>query len=75
MAGYYFSAALDNDTTICLAPLSDRRLELSGEDLTDTSGYFLYTVHHGAQPEAVEILARVQSEDAAWRLKGMFGLS
>jgi hypothetical protein len=75
MAEYYFSAELDNQTTICIASMTDRRLELSGEEVSDPSGYFLYTVSHSTQPETVEILARVQSDDAAWRLRDMLGLS
>lgn len=74
MEGYYFSAPLDSDTTIYLSPLSDRRIEMSGEEVADSSGYFLYTVRHTRQPEAVEILARVHSEEAAWRLKQLFDL-
>jgi len=75
MSEYYLSAPLDNETTICVAPLSDRRLEMSGEELADKSGYFLYTVRHTTQPETVNILARIHSEEAVWHLKDMFGLS
>lgn len=75
MAEYYFSAPLDNQTTICLAPLSDRRIEMAGAQLEDESGYFLYTVSHSTQPERVEILARIHSDEAVWTLRSMFGLS
>lgn len=74
MAEYYFSAQIDNETTLCIAPLTDRRLELSGEEIEDASGYFLFATRGGCDPTDVEILARVPSEEAAWRLRGMLGL-
>jgi len=74
MAEYYFSAQIDNETTLCIAPLTDRRLELSGEEIEDASGYFLFATRGGGDPTDVEILARVPSEEAAWRLRGMLGL-
>ncbi len=58
-----------------VAPLTDRRLELSGEEeLTDTSGYFLYATRGGGEPTEVEIIAKLPSEEAVWRLKEMLGL-
>ena len=75
MADYYLSADLDNETTLCLSPLTDKRLELAGAEMADVSGLFLYTVQRSCQPERVEILARVATEDAVWRLKSMFGLN
>jgi len=74
MAEYYFSARVDSDTTLCIAPLTDRRIELSGEHIEDTSGYFLYKVKGGCEPGEVEILARLTSEEAAFRLKRMLAL-
>lgn len=74
MAEYYFSAQIDDQTTLCIAPLTDRRIELSGEEIGDASGYFLFTTRGGGEPTDVEILARVPSEEAAWRLRSMLGL-
>jgi hypothetical protein len=74
MAEYYFSRKTDSDTVLCIAPISDRRVEISGEEVTDRSGYFLYEVKGGADASEVEILARVQSEEAALRLKRMLRL-
>lgn len=74
MADYYFSALLDNGATLCLAPLTERRLELSGEDVADTSGYFLYQMRGDEGALDVQILAHVPSEEAAWRLKAMLNL-
>jgi hypothetical protein len=74
MAEYYFSRKTDSGAVLCLAPISDRRVELSGEEIEDRSGYFLYEVKGGAEASEVEILARVQSEEAAMRLKRMLNL-
>jgi hypothetical protein len=74
MAEYYFSAQIDAETTLCIAPLTDRRLELSGEQIEDASGYFLFATRGGGEPTDVEILASVPSEEAAWRLRTMLGL-
>ena len=44
MAEYYFSAKTDMETTLCIAPITDKRIELSGEEIEDRSGYFLYQI-------------------------------
>lgn len=74
MAEYYFSARMDNGATLCLAPLTDRRIELSGEDVADPSGYFLYATQGSDFRTEVQILARVTSEEAAWKLKEILSL-
>jgi hypothetical protein len=74
MSEYYFSAKLGNDITLCIAPITDRRLELSGENIDDKSGYFLFETKGGSEPSEVQILARVTSEEAAMRLKLMLSL-
>ena len=42
MGAYYFSKALDNYRTLCLAPLTERRLAEPGQEIQDVSGYFLF---------------------------------
>jgi hypothetical protein len=74
MAEYYFSAELDEQTTLCIAPITDKRIELSGEKIDDPSGYFLFETKGGSEPGQVEILARLTSEEAAFRLKQMLSL-
>jgi hypothetical protein len=74
MADYYFSARLDNGAMLCLAPLTERRIELSGEVVPDASGYFLYSMRGADDFQDVEILAHVASEEAAWQLKAMLNL-
>jgi hypothetical protein len=74
MADFYFSAKVGDDTTLCIAPLTDRRIELSGEELEDASGYFLYTTIGGSEPCEVQIIARIASEEAAFTLRRMLSL-
>jgi len=74
MPEYYFSAKIDSDTTLCIAPITDKRVELSGEQIEDRSGYFLYQIKGRGEPGEVEILARLTSEEAALRLKEMLAL-
>lgn len=74
MPEYYFSAQTDSETTLCIAPLTDKRIELSGEEIDDTSGYFLFETKGGAEPGEVCIIARLTSEEAAFRLKDMLAL-
>jgi hypothetical protein len=56
MSEYYFSAELDSETTLCIAPITSKRIELSGEQIDDPSGYFLFRTKGGAEPSEVEIL-------------------
>jgi len=58
----------------CIAPLTDKRIELSGEEIEDVSGYFLYETKGGSEPGEVRIIARLTSEEAALRLKNMLAL-
>lgn len=74
MSEYYFSAKVDSETTLCIAPLTSKRIELSGQRIDDPSGYFLYQTRGDGEPDEVEILARLESEEAALRLKDMLGL-
>jgi hypothetical protein len=74
MAEYYFSAKVDSDTTLCIAPITNRRVELSGQEIADRSGYFLFQTRGNGEPGDVEIIARLESEEAAFRLKDMLSL-
>jgi hypothetical protein len=74
VAEYYFSAKIDTDTTLCIAPITNKRVELSGQEIADRSGYFLFQTRGKGEPSEVEILARLESEEAALRLKDMLSL-
>jgi hypothetical protein len=74
MSEYYFSAKLDDDTTLCIAPITEKRIELSGQTISDKSGYFLYQTKGGGEPSEVEIFARLTSVEAALRLRQMLSM-
>jgi len=75
MEEYYFSANVDNETTLHIAPLTDEKIDLSGQVLNDRSGYFLYETRHSQQPTGVRIIAQVLSEDAALELSRILKLA
>ena len=71
---YHFSKNLDNDRTLCIAPLTDRLIARSGQELEDVSGYFLFSRRGSDDFAGVEIIARVASEEAAFSLRDMLGM-
>lgn len=75
MEQLYFSVNLDTDRTLCLAPLTDRRLAMAGQELPDTSGYFLFEQHGEGDFARIEILAHVISDDGVSRLRDQFNMS
>lgn len=74
MDEYYFSVTLDNERTLCLAPLSDRYLSMSGQEISDPSGYFLFEKRGTGDLADIEIIAQALSEDAALRLRSMLNM-
>jgi hypothetical protein len=73
---YYFSADLEDGRILCLSQMTDRRLALAGQAGEDVSGYFFFYELHGKDESApVEIIARVPTEEAAFRLRDMLNLS
>ncbi len=74
MEEYYFSTELGDNHTLCLAPLTDRRINLASQEITDPSGYFLYEKRGGGDLAGIEIIAQVFSEEAVLRLREAFGL-
>jgi hypothetical protein len=75
MARYYFSAQVDNDLALFIAPLSDVDIELSGESVEDASGYFLYRRCYATTGSPVTVLARLHSEEAAFEMSRLLNLS
>jgi hypothetical protein len=71
MTQFYFSVNLDNDRTLCVAPLTDIKIMLSGQDVPDPSGYFLFEQRGSDQFASIEIIARLTSEEAAFRIRDM----
>ncbi len=75
MADFYFSVNLEPDRTLCLAPLTDRRISLSGQQVEDTSGYFLFEQRGTGETAGIEIIAKVMDDEAALRLRDMFQMT
>lgn len=75
MAEFFMSAQLSDGVTLCVAPLSSRRIEQSGQTIEDQSGYFLYERRLRGNAEVVRIMAQVIDEDAALRLGELLRLS
>jgi hypothetical protein len=75
MSEYFFSVSLDGIKSLYLAPLVDQDLELAGLEIDDTSGYFLFEKTGLGSGATVEILAQAVSEEAALRLRELFGMT
>ena len=73
MDDYYFSVNLGENRELCLAPLTERQIELSGQDIDDRSGHFLF--ERCGSSNRVEIIAHILSPDAVLRLKDQFRMS
>ncbi len=75
MADFYFSVNLDNDRTLCVAPLTNRKIAMAGVEVPNPSGYFLFERRGSEDFGGVEIIAQVFSEEAALRLRDMFNMA
>jgi len=75
MEDFYFSVNLDGERTLCLAPLTDRRISMADQEIADPSGHFLYEKHGSGETAKIEIIARVTSPEAVWRLRDMFNMA
>lgn len=74
MADHYFSTNIDNEITLCIAPLTSRRLAMSGQEIADTGGYFLYETNKSEHPNEVRIIAQILSEEAAFQLSRILNM-
>lgn len=75
MSDYFFSVSLDGAKSLFLAPLVDQDLELAGQQISDTSGYFLFEKTGRGEGAQLEILAQAVSEEAALRLRELFKMT
>lgn len=69
----YFSAEIEDGRALCLAPLTDEQIENSGQQIDDLGGYFLFE-RDTHDPSRIEIIAKLISEDAIFKLKTAFNL-
>ena len=72
MDEYYFSINLDGNRELCLAPLTERQIAMSGQEIADTSGHFLFERSGSDDAMRLEVIAQVLSPDAVLRLREAF---
>jgi hypothetical protein len=72
--GLYFSAKIDDQRTLYLAPLTDRHLAMA-EPLENIDGYFLFEKRGEGDLADIEIIAHIPTEDGVLRLRGLLGMS
>jgi hypothetical protein len=75
MVALFFTKTIDNDRTLFLAPLTERRIAMSGQEIADCSGYFLFEQRGSDATAGVEIIAQAVDEAAAMRLVQMFDMT
>ena len=75
MDEYYFSVNLDGNRELCLAPLTERQITISGQEIADKSGHFLFERSLGVGADTLEIIAQVLSPDAVLRLRQAFKMA
>ena len=74
MAMNYYSASVGNDMSIIISPLTNQQAVAAGIEIDQSGGYYLYCTSRSC-PGDVDILAKVQSEDAAFTLSRLLSLS
>ena len=75
MDEFYYSVNIDSKRKLCLAPLTERRLAMAGQEIIDATGYFLYEQHGEGEFARVEILAHVMTDEAVGRLRSQFNMA
>ncbi len=73
MDQHYFSVDLGDSKKLCLAPLTDTQIENSGQEIADCGGYFLFE-RDVINPNRIEIIAKIVSEESVFRLKQVFNM-
>ncbi|ULJ74398.1 hypothetical protein [Rhizobium gallicum] len=74
MEDLYLTAETDHGSELCLSPLTDRQIAMSGQELSDTGGYFLFERVGSGDHAWINIIARLTSEDAVDRMRLMLSL-
>lgn len=69
----YYSRAIDNDTNLQISPLSNALASMAGPGFEELGGYFLYRTR-SSDPNCIEILAQVHSDEAAFQLSRLLDL-
>ena len=60
---------------LCISPLTDRKAgSVASDILENPAGYFLYECAVSEDVDNVSVIARLSSEEAAWRLSQLLGM-
>lgn len=73
MDAHYFSVDVGEHKRLYLAPLTDTQIENSGQEIAETDGYFLFE-RDVNDSSRIEIIARVVSEEALFKLRQVFNM-
>ncbi len=73
MDAYYLTAKNGKSASLCIAPITKSFALSAGQAPEDSSGYFLFEVRDD-NPDSIEIIARLNSEDAAVKLADLLRL-
>lgn len=71
MQEYYFGVPVSNAKTLCVGPITREEANSVDVSFCDGLGYYLYVADAGDDPASVEVLAKLASEDAAFRLSAL----
>lgn len=74
MAEFYLSVQTPDNRLLCIAPLTDRTVAASGQQIADQSGYFLYEKSAAGLADEVHIIAHLLSTDAALRVATLLNM-
>lgn len=69
----YYSGNIDNDSSLKLSPLTNVQARMAGPGYQEAGGYFLYRTRN-SDPQIIEVLAQVHSDEAAFQLSRLLGL-
>ena len=69
----FYSGNIDNDSSLKLSPLTSVQARMAGPQFEDSGGYFLYRTRN-SDPQNIEVLAQVPSDEAAFQLSRLLGL-
>ncbi|MBL4665004.1 MAG: hypothetical protein JKY23_03485 [Nitrospinaceae bacterium] len=75
MADYFLSGEVEIGSQLYIAPLTSSVAAANNISTEDSVGYFLYQKHNGDGNGDISILAKVQTEEAAFELSRILGLS
>ena len=75
MNNIYYTVNQPDGSTLCLAPLTGRRIASSDVEIDDPSGIFLYEHSGPYEAGSVRIIAKVMSEDAVLMFRSLFEMS